>query len=171
VTLGGVTHRLTQETTRPLKQGSLALSSKISSFTTLWVETASYETTWGLTPQALEVTPTTGPGERGVHHTTDIICGGPTQHSLLRDPRHSPLTSGPGPSHPANTGDRGYGWIMEGQPKFPFTSRVGLQSSHPCGGWKDKVQGSWERPCSLASLPFPGSRLHLRPISSHTHPS
>lgn len=33
---GGATHRLTQETTRPLKQGSLALSSKISSFTTLW---------------------------------------------------------------------------------------------------------------------------------------
>ena len=28
-------HGLTQETTRPLKQGSLALSSEISSFTTL----------------------------------------------------------------------------------------------------------------------------------------
>lgn len=31
----GATPRLTQETTRPLKQGNLALSSKISSFTTL----------------------------------------------------------------------------------------------------------------------------------------
>lgn len=33
-------HRLTQETTRPLKQGSLALSAEISSFTTLWADAA-----------------------------------------------------------------------------------------------------------------------------------
>lgn len=33
-------HGLTQETTRPLKQGSLALSSEISSFTTLWGDSA-----------------------------------------------------------------------------------------------------------------------------------
>lgn len=43
-------HGLTQETTRPLKQGSLALSSEISSFTTLQADTAVRQPHWGLLP-------------------------------------------------------------------------------------------------------------------------
>ena len=41
---------LTQETTRPLKQGSLALSSEISSFTTLQADAAVRPLQWGLLP-------------------------------------------------------------------------------------------------------------------------
>lgn len=72
--------RLTQETTRPLKQGSLALSSEISSFTTLWADSREAATlgaapsvasrrwskapswpgacaTWGVQPQAQRSVP------------------------------------------------------------------------------------------------------------------
>ena len=81
-------HGLTQETTRPLKQGSLALSSEISSFTTLQADAAVRQPHWGLLPSlgsGLRPPACPGCGSHGVSghtghpatHPYASLCGCP----------------------------------------------------------------------------------------------